>query len=130
THLLGLGVYIRAGPSGYAQGMRFVLEELAVNNNFRLQTMEMVSEALEQSRRNRLSTEVTTKRLAGRAAASAIAAAVQTVLVSGDVAKILYDLTGTPRAASWQAEVAPARFVLQPGGTAIIGPERAWEVPM
>ncbi len=128
NHLLGLGVYIRQGPSGYAQGMRFVLEELAHNGTLRSDMINMVTEALEQSQRSRVSVENVERRLATRASAAAIAAAVQTVLVGGDVAKILYDLTGTPPAASWQAEVSAARFVLQPGGTATIGRTIAHDV--
>lgn len=130
NHLLGLGLYVRSGPGGYASGMRFVLEELARNDTLRLQSLQLVRDALDESRRHKFSNQVVDKRLAGRAASSAIAAAVQTVLVSGDVAKILYDLAGTPPAASWQAEVAPGRWVLQPGGTAVLGPELAHDVRM
>ncbi len=113
-HLAGLGVYLTQGQAGYANGLKFVIEELAQNRRFRLDMMEMVTDALAASDKNKASIDAIEKRLAGRASASAIVAAVQGVLVSGDVAKIAYDLAAAPSVVSWQAESAPALFFLDP----------------
>ncbi len=113
-HLLGLGVYLKPGSASYANGLRFVIQELVENRNFRLDMMNMVAEALEESDKNKAVVEAMEKRLSARASASAIAAAVQTVLVSGDVAKIMYDLVGSPSVVDWTAVSAPALFALTP----------------
>ncbi len=114
THLLELGVYLRQGRIGYANGLKFVLTELAQNRTYRLDMLNMVKEALEESAQNQASVEAIEKRLSSRASASAIAAAVQAVLMGSDVAKIMYDLTGTPDAIAWTVTTAPALFALTP----------------
>ncbi len=114
-HLLGLGVYLKPGSASYANGLKFVIQELVENRSFRLDMMNMVAEALEESDKNKAVVEAMEKRLSARASASAIAAAVQTVLVSGDVAKIMYDLVGSPSVVDWTAVSAPALFALTPG---------------
>jgi hypothetical protein len=120
SHLLELGVYLKTDTvGGYAAGMRFVLEELAVNKTLRLDMIEMVIEALELSDRRKLSVEAIDARLAARAAASAIAFAVEAVLVGGDVTKILSDLTGTPAVAGWSVEAMPAKFLIEPPSATI-----------
>src|SRR5690606_31306637 len=43
----------------------------------------------------------------------------QTVLVSGDVAKIMKDLATNPMTASWQVETMPARFLIDPPSATI-----------
>ena len=115
THLLGLGVFLKPGAASYANGLKFVMQELVENRNFRLDMMNMVAEALEESASNKAAVEAMEKRLSARASASAIAAAVQTVLVGGDVAKIMYDLAGSPSVVDWTAVSAPALFALTPG---------------
>lgn len=114
-HLQGLGVFLKADPiGGYAAGLKFVIEEMVVNKTLRTDMIGMVTDALGESAKNKLSVEALDKKLATRAAASAIAAAVQTVMVSGDVAKILKDLNGNPMTASWEVEAMPARFLIDP----------------
>lgn len=114
-HLLELGVFLKADPlGGYAAGLKFVIEELAVNKTLRSDMITMLTEALGTSASNKLSVEALDKRLAVRASASAIALAVETVLVGGDVTKIMADLATTPSVASWQAEAMPARFIIDP----------------
>ncbi len=125
NHLLGLGVYLKTESfGGYAAGLRFVLEELTINKALRSDMIGMITEALGTSDANRLSVEALDRKLATRAAASAVAAAVQTVMVGGDVAKILSDLSGNPMTASWEVEAMPARFLVDPP-TATITKEEA-----
>ncbi|MBX3142275.1 MAG: hypothetical protein KF813_00855 [Trueperaceae bacterium] len=125
NHLLQLGVYLRTDPlGGYAAGLKFVLEEMAVNKTLRTDMINMVVDALGMSERSKLSVEVIDAKLATRAAASAIAFAVQTVLVGSDVTKIMKDLATNPMVASWQAEAMPARFLIDPP-SATIRPEYA-----
>jgi hypothetical protein len=115
NHLLGLGVYLQAGTQGgYASGVRFVVEELARNKTLRLDMLEMFSEAMDLSDRRAISIEATDARLAAQASAAAIAFAVESVLVAGDITKIVTDLASAPKVASWQADVMPARFVIDP----------------
>lgn len=115
SHLLGLGVFLKAGTTeGYALGVKFVLEELATNKTLRLDMLEMVSEALDLSDRRKISIEAADARLAAQASAATIAFAVETLMVAGDITKIVTDLASAPMAASWQAEVMPARFLIDP----------------
>ncbi|HET8985672.1 MAG TPA: hypothetical protein VFN03_07925, partial [Trueperaceae bacterium] len=115
SHLLGLGVYLQAGtPEGYALGVKFVLEELARNKTLRLDMLEMVSEALDLSDRRKISIEAADARLAAQASAATIAFAVETLMVAGDITKIVTDLASAPMVASWQVEVMPARFLIDP----------------
>lgn len=119
-HLLGLGVYLKNDPlGGYPAGLKFVIEEMTKNKTLRSDMIGMISEALGQSQANKLSVEALDKKLATRAAAGAIAAAVQTVLVGGDVAKIIKDLSSNPMTASWQVEAMPARFLINPPAATI-----------
>lgn len=115
SHLLGLGVFLKTGTQGgYAAGLKFVLEELAVNKTLRSDTINMLTEAFDYSERNKHSVEVIDARLASHASAAAIAFAVEAVMVGGDVTKILTDLASTPEVASWAAESFPARFLIDP----------------
>lgn len=119
-HLMQLGVFLKADPiGGYAAGLKFVIEEMTVNRTLRSDMINMITEALGTSEANRLSVEALDKKLATRAAASAIAFAVQTVLVGGDVTKIMTDLGTNPMVASWQAEAMPARFLIDPPSATI-----------
>lgn len=119
-HLMGLGVFLKADPiGGYAAGLRFVIEEMVVNKTLRSDMIGMLTEALGQSEANKLSVEALDKKLASRAAASAIAAAVETVLVGGDITKIVTDLVTNPMTASWQVEAMPARFLVDPPSATI-----------
>lgn len=113
-HLLGLGVYLRAGRTGYADALRFAITRLVESRQFRLELMDTVMEALVESDRNRAVVEAMERRLSTRASASAIAAAVQTVLVGGDVAKIMADLGDSSAADAWTAVSARALFALAP----------------
>ena len=113
-HLLGLGVYLRAGRSGYADALRFAITRLVESREFRLELMDTITEALVESDRNRAAIEAMERRLSVRASASAIAAAVQTVLVGGDVAKIMLDLSDATAAEEWTAISAQALFALSP----------------
>ncbi len=120
NHLMELGVFLRADPiRGYAAGLQFVIDELVVNRTLRRDMIDMIRDALGTSEFNRLSIESLDRKLATRAAASAIAFAVQTVLVGGDVTKIMADLGSNPMVASWQAEAMPARFLIDPPSATI-----------
>jgi hypothetical protein len=114
-YMATLGVYLTQGQAGYANGLRFVIQELVENRTYRLDMMNMVREALEESDKNKAAIDAMERRLSGRASASAIAAAVQTVLVSGDVTRIMYDLAGAPSVVDWTAVSAPTLFALSPG---------------
>jgi hypothetical protein len=113
-HLAGLGVLLRNRQSAHVNGLKFVIEELVTNRNLRLDMVDMVREALAESDKNKAAIDAMEKRLGARAGASAIAAAVQTLLVSGDVAKIMYDLAGAPAVVNWTAVSAPSLFALTP----------------
>jgi hypothetical protein len=113
-HLAGLGVFLRNRQSGYVNGLKFVIEELAKNGQLRLDMLNMVRDALIESDKNKAAIDAMESRLSARASASAIAAAVQTLLVSGDVAKIMYDLSSSPAVVDWTAISAPTLFALTP----------------
>lgn len=113
-HLAGLGVMLRNRQSAYVNGLKYVIEELVTNRNLRLDMLDMVRDALAESDKNRAAIDAMEKRLSSRASATAIAAAVQTLLVSGDVAKIMYDLAGSPAVVDWTAVSAPSLFALTP----------------
>lgn len=114
THLAELGVYLAKSGLSYAAALKFAVDELASNRRFRLDMMGVVAEALSTSDKNKASIDAIEKRLVGRASASAIVAAVQALMVGGDMTKILYDLAAAPAVVSWRAESAPALFVLTP----------------
>jgi hypothetical protein len=113
-HLLGLGVYLRAGRSGYADALRFAIDRLVESREFRLELMDTIVDAIVQSDKNRVNFEALERRLSSRASASAIAAAVQATLVGGDVAKIMVDLLDSTAAEDWTAISAQALFALSP----------------
>src|SRR5690606_4835774 len=113
-HLAGLGVLLRNRQKGYVDGLKYVISELAENRNLRLDMLDMVRDALAESDANKASIEAMERRLSSRASASAIAAAVQALLVGGDVAKIMYDLASSPAVVDWTAVSAPSLFALTP----------------
>lgn len=113
-HLLGLGVLLKNRQKGLVDALKYAIKEMVENDNLRLDMMEMVRDALSESDKNKLEFEAAEKRLASRANASAIGAAVETLLVSGDVAKILHDLASAPAAVHWTVKTSPALFVLMP----------------
>lgn len=119
THLAGLGVYLTAGQVGYANGLKYVIEELAKNDRFRLDLVDMVRDALELSDKNKAAIDAVEARLSARANASAIMAAVQAVLVGGDVSKIMLDLASAPSVVDWTAVSAPNLFALTPGSAKV-----------
>lgn len=114
THLTGLGVFLKPGEGSYANGLRFVIEELASNKMFRLDMMEMVGNALAESDRNKVAMEALESRLKARASATAILAAVEAALVSGDVAKVMLDLRDSRTVESWEAVSSASLFALTP----------------
>lgn len=114
THLAGLGVLLKGGEGSYANGLKFVIEELASNRMFRLDMMDMVGNALAESDRNKVAMDALESRLKTRASASAILAAVETALVSGDVAKVMLDIRDSRTAESWEAVSSGSLFVLTP----------------
>ena len=113
-HLAGLGILLKNRQKGLVDGMKYALGEMAENGNFRMDLIDMVREAMGESDYNKFVFEGAEKRLSSRASASAIAAAVEALLVSGDVAKIMYDLASAPAAVSWSVVTSPALFVLVP----------------
>ncbi len=113
-HLAKLGVYLTQGQAGYATALKIAIEDLINNPGYRLEVASIVKDALSASDTNKASIDAIEKRLAGRASASTIVLAVQGLMVSGDMTKIAYDLAAAPSVVSWQAESAPALFVLTP----------------
>lgn len=118
-HLAGLGVMLRNRQSGYVNALKYAIQELIDNPNMRLDMVDMIRDALAESDKNKAAIDALEKRLSSRASASAIAAAVQTLLVSGDVAKIMYDLGGSPAVVAWTAISAPTLFALTPDGATV-----------
>lgn len=118
-HLAGLGVLLKNRQTGLVDGLRYAINELIENRNLRLDLLDAVGDALREGERNRLAFEAAERRLSSRANASSIAAAVETLLVGGDVAKIAYDLAGAPSVVDWTAVASPALFVLQPRETTV-----------
>lgn len=118
-HLMQLGVYLKQGKSGYASGLKFLIEELAQNKTYRIDMIGMLREALQESDKNKSVIEAMERRLSGRASATAITAAVQAVLVGGDVARIMYDLNVAPSVVDWTAVAAPALFALSPASAVV-----------
>ncbi|MBX3142292.1 MAG: hypothetical protein KF813_00940 [Trueperaceae bacterium] len=114
THLLGLGVYLKQGRSGYADALKFAISRLVESREFRLELMDTITEALRESDRNRTAIQAMEKRLAARASASAVAAAVQSLLVGSDVARIMLDLSDSPPAVDWSVITAPTLFAMTP----------------
>lgn len=113
-HLMGLGVYLKAGPTGYVQGMKFVLQEMVENSAYRLDMANMIRDALAESAQNKVSIDALDARLTARASASAILAVVEAVLVGTDVGKVMYDLSASWPEVAWSAVSAPALFALSP----------------
>lgn len=113
-HLAGLGVVLRNRQTGMVNGLKYAIQELLDNRNLRLDMVNLIRDALTESDRNKVAIDALEKRLSSRASASAIAAAVQTLLVSGDVAKIMHDLAGSPAVVDWTAVSAPSLFALTP----------------
>lgn len=111
-HLAKLGVFLKSGR--YASAMRVLIEELATNNQYRLDFMDLVRDALEESDRAKVNFDALERRLSTRARASAITTAVQVVLMSSDMTAILVDLASAPSAVSWSAITAPTLFFLTP----------------
>ncbi|MBX3141857.1 MAG: hypothetical protein KF875_13960 [Trueperaceae bacterium] len=116
SHLLELGVYLKGGAEGggYAAALKFALEELVTNKPLRLDTLRTLTDAFNLSEQRKFSIEAADARLAAHASAAAVAFAVETALVSGDLTKIVADLASAPAVASWEAEVMPARFLVDP----------------
>lgn len=114
SHLLELGVYLKGGGEGYAAALKFALQELVTNEPLRLDTLRTLTEAFDLSEQRKFSIEAADARLAAHASAAAVAFAVETALVSGDLTKIVTDLASAPAVASWEAEVMPARFLVDP----------------
>lgn len=118
-YLAQLGVFLAQGSHGYVNGLKFVIQELATNRTYRLDMLGMVADALAESDRNLANIQAIEGRLAARASTTAILAAVEAVLVSGDVTKILYDLAGAPEAVSWTVDSAPTLFALTPDSAVV-----------
>ena len=113
-NLSELGAYLSPREARYAQALRYALQELSFNLTLRNQTMQAVVEAMNVSDRNKLNMDAVNRRFSARAAASGVAAALQTSMLAGDVTGILYGLTGAAWAVDWQAESTPALFLLTP----------------
>lgn len=112
--LASLGVFLRT-KSGLAQAMHLVLDDLAAGGGgYRLDFMVAIGEALSESEKNRVDFEALDARLAARASAATVLAAVQIALTSGDVAAMLKDLEAARTAEGWQATATPPFVVLRP----------------
>src|SRR5690606_17759458 len=62
-YMATLGVYLTQGQAGYANGLRFVIQELVENRTYRLDMMNMVREALEESDKNKAAIDAMERRL-------------------------------------------------------------------
>jgi hypothetical protein len=113
-HLAGLGILLRNRQKGLVDGLKYALMELVENKNLRTDLLGMIREALAESDYNKFVFEGAEKRLSSRASATGVAAAIEALLVSGDVAKIMLDLASAPAAVSWTVVTTPALFVLMP----------------
>lgn len=118
-HLAKLGVYLTQGQAGYANALRFLMAELIENRTYRLDMLNVLKDALDESSKNKATIDAMEKRLSSRANASAIAAAVQGALVGGDVAKIMLDLASSPSVIDWTAVSTPALFALSPASAIV-----------
>lgn len=117
--LASLGVFLRT-KSGLAQAMHLVLDDLAAGGGgYRLDFMEAIGEALSESEKNRVDFEALDARLAARASAATVLAAVQIALTSGDVAAMLKDLEAARTAEGWQATASPPFVVLRPDAVVV-----------
>ncbi len=118
-HLAQLGVYLTQGQAGYGNALRFLMAELIENRTYRLDMLNVVKDALDESTKNKATIDAMEKRLSSRAGATAVAAAVQGALVSGDIAKIMHDLASSPSVIDWTAVSAPALFALSPASAIV-----------
>lgn len=114
THLSEIGLYLSRGEVGYANAIKAAFFEIANNPILRTDMLEAATEALAVAERNKVNVQAMERRLASRASASAITAAVQGLMLSGDMTGILNDVIAADWAVSWQAEAAPVLFVLVP----------------
>lgn len=114
THLAEVGVHLTRSQRGYALAIKQALHELATNRHLRTGTLDALEEALSVADRNKFEREAMERRLAGRAAAATVAAAVQGIMLTGDVSAILSNLVSSTWAVSWQAEAIPLLFTLSP----------------
>lgn len=113
-HLSEVGLYLTVSQRGWANAMKFALDEVVRNPVLRTDLLDAVVEALKISDRNKLNVQTVERRLASRASASAVTLAVQGLMLTGDMAGILQGLTASHWAVNWQAEVAPVLFYLSP----------------
>lgn len=117
--LASLGVFLRT-KSGLAQAMHLVLDDLAAGGGgYRLDFLEAIGEALSESEKSRVDFEALDARLAARASAATVLAAVQIALTSGDVAAMLKDLEAARTAEAWQATASPPFVVLRPDAVVV-----------
>ncbi len=112
-HLANLGIFLKEG-GGYAEGVKFILDELVTNERYRLDFFEVMVEAMPESERNKVSFEAVEARLKTKAAAAAVAAGVQIALSAGDIGAILKDLNDALPAHGWTATATPTLFVMSP----------------
>ncbi len=113
-HLSSIGVYLSRGEVMWAEAIKAALFELANNATLRNELLDAATEALSVADRNRVNVQAMERRLSSRASASAIAAAVQGIMLTGDMTGILMDITASHWAVNWQAESTPVLFVLTP----------------
>lgn len=113
-HLQNVGVHLTYGQTSYAHALRSAMFEISNNGLLRTDMLEAVAEALDLGERNKLNMQAMERRLAGRASASAVVAAVQGIMLTGDVAGILSGISSSHWAVNWQAESMPVLFVLNP----------------
>lgn len=100
--------------AGFSTAMAIVLEELATNPRYRTDVMNALRAALSGPNGAAIDLAAVEKKLAARASAAAILAAVQIALLSGDLVAIIKDLHDALSAEGWQVTAVPAVVRIAP----------------
>lgn len=100
--------------AGFSTAMAIVLEELASNPRYRTDVMNALRAALSGPGGAAIDLAAVEAKLAARASAAAILAAVQIAFLSGDLVAIIKDLHDSLSAESWQVTAVPAVVRIAP----------------
>jgi hypothetical protein len=122
--LANLGLALRAN-GGYATAMRLVLDELRTNNRYRLDFINTVRNAMAASAQQKANFQKIESRLAARASAASILAAVQLALASADVAAVIKDLQSARVAESWEVALTLPTVRLEPATATVSSDQRS-----
>lgn len=123
SRLAGLGLLLRA-DGGYANAMKFLIDEMK-DGVFRLEFMDVLTEALDASDQQKIDRAKVEKRLSGRASAGAVLAAVTLALASGDLAAVLAHLQSSSEGESWDLEVTLPPIRVEPQSPQVTTQQRS-----